>query len=294
MQNRLGVAAGLGAALEHQLYRCLEGDGVVEVLGHGHVQRIVGVLTIDHFGHALQGFHHLFLVGDAVVQPVGHVLAGDTQGGAVFHQAHIIDVRHLGTAHALVNPAHHVTQNTLGVVIQLLLDFLGRQLTGEQRHGEDVIQGGTLAVGQLFLHLGHVHFVVVGHVQGGGGRGRYPGAVGTGFRVTRLGGHHLGHLVGLGPHALADLGVARQAALQADIHVPVFVGVDPRQGFHVALARHGARFHGSVHFVTGTIQEAGVDEDHTLLGLTDTLLQVDGGAALFVHNTNFQGVSSQT
>ena len=36
----------------------------------------------------------LRLGDDPVMQPVGHMLSGDAQRGAVFHQAHIVDVRH--------------------------------------------------------------------------------------------------------------------------------------------------------------------------------------------------------
>jgi hypothetical protein len=51
-----------------------------------------------------------------VVQPVGHVLAADAQRGAVFHQAHVVDVGHLGAAHALVDPAHHIAQDALALL----------------------------------------------------------------------------------------------------------------------------------------------------------------------------------
>jgi hypothetical protein len=57
-----------------------------------------------------------------VVQPVGDVLAGDAQRGAVLHQADVVDVGHLGAADALVDPAHHVAEDALGVVVELGLD----------------------------------------------------------------------------------------------------------------------------------------------------------------------------
>ena len=53
------------------------------------------------------------------------MLAGDPQGRAVFHQADIVDVRHLGAAHPLIDPTHHVTEDTLSVVVELTLDLLG-------------------------------------------------------------------------------------------------------------------------------------------------------------------------
>ena len=52
--------------------------------------------------------------------------AGDAQRGAVFHQADVVDVGHLGAAHALIDPAHHAAQDALDVVVQLLLDLGAR------------------------------------------------------------------------------------------------------------------------------------------------------------------------
>src|SRR3546814_6603215 len=54
------------------------------------------------------------------------MLAGDAQGRAVFHQAHVADVRHLGTADPLVDPADDIAEDALQIIVQLLADFLGR------------------------------------------------------------------------------------------------------------------------------------------------------------------------
>src|SRR5690606_24932843 len=96
-----------------------------------------------------------------------------------------------------------------------------------------------------------------------------------------------------GPHALADLGATGQAQVQAVVDVPVLVGGDPLLGLHGGLANHRAGFHGGVDFVTGTVEEAGVDEHHALAGGLDARLEVDGGAALFVHDADLQGVAGQ-
>ena len=149
MQQRLGVAARLLQALEHQVQRRLVGRRGVEVAGHLLVQRVAGVLRVDHGGHALEGLDDVFFGDHAVQQPVRHVLAGDAQRGAVFHQADVVDVRHLGAAHALVDPAHHITEDALGVVVQLLLLRLGAPV-GRGRDGnlQQTIQDGvTLFVG---------------------------------------------------------------------------------------------------------------------------------------------------
>jgi hypothetical protein len=81
----------------------------------GCVELVAGVLFVHLGGHALEGFFHLGPRDHTMVQPVGHVLAADAQGGAVFHEADVVDVGYLGAAHALVHPAHHVAQNALPV-----------------------------------------------------------------------------------------------------------------------------------------------------------------------------------
>ena len=124
MQDRLGVAVRLLAALEDQVACGLEGDRGVEVRCHRLVHRVARVLPVHHGGHAFQCFRHLGFIGDAVMQPVGDVLAGDAQGSAILHQSDVIDVGHLGAADALVDPAHHVAQDALRVVVELRLHIL--------------------------------------------------------------------------------------------------------------------------------------------------------------------------
>ena len=218
------------------------------------------------------------------------MLAGDTAGGAVFHQGDIVDVGHFGAAYALVDPAHYVAEDALAVVVQFLPDFrFAPGGIGFHRDGEDVVQRGAGTGFQRFLFREYVDPVVVQGVQhGGGGRG-HPSAVGAGVGVVDLGFHHPGHGLGHGPHAFADLGVAGQAAGEADVDVPVFVGADPGLAFHVGLALHGAGFHGGVNLVAGAVQEAGVDEDDPVGGLADAFLEVDGGAAFLVHDADLDG-----
>ncbi len=292
MQHRLGVAVGLPGAFDHQFQGGLEGDVVVEVRCHRAVERVAGVLAVHHGGHALEAFLDLLAGDHAVAQPVGQQLAGDAQGGAVFHQADVVDVRHLGAADALVDPADHVAEDALGVVVHFVLDLLGGPVgAGSQGDGQDVVHGGRGALGQFGLAGEHVDLVVVQRVQGGGGGRGDPGGVGAGERVADLLLHHRGHQVRHGPHALADLRAALQAGGQADVDVVVLVGADPLLALHGGLAHHGAGFHGGVDFVTGTVEEAGVDEHHALGGGLDAGLQVDGGAALLVHDADLEGVA---
>jgi len=96
-------------------------------------------------------------------------------------------------------------------------------------------------------------------------------AVGEGTQAL-FGLNHGVHFVGHGPHALSDLGMAWQAARQADVDVPVLVGEQPGARLHVSLAHHGACLHGGMDLVAGSVEKAGVDEDHTLAGGADALL----------------------
>ena len=98
----------------------------VDVLGgDGHDELQPDVAAAAHEGeHGAVRRHHLRVVGNPVMQPVGNVLRRDAQRRAILHQPDVVDVGDLGTAHALVDPAHHVAQDALAVVVQLLLDLL--------------------------------------------------------------------------------------------------------------------------------------------------------------------------
>src|SRR5699024_12418381 len=89
-----------------------------------------------------------------------------------------------------------------------------------------------------------------------------------------------------GPHALADLGATAQTAFQTHLNVVALVGVNPVGLLHGGLAHHGACVHGGVHFVAGTVEEAGVDEGHTLVGCGNTGFQVGTGTTFFVHDAH--------
>ena len=62
------------------------------------------------------------------------------------HQADVVDVRHLRTPHALIDPAHDVAQDPLRVVVQLLLHRrpgaqFGRCATGTVSKAASVPRG---------------------------------------------------------------------------------------------------------------------------------------------------------
>src|SRR5437667_12778915 len=85
----------------------------------------------------------------------------------------------------------------------------------------------------------------------------------------------------------------RQAAGEADVDIPVLIGLDPGLGLHVVLADHRAGFHRSMDLVAGTVEETGVDEHDALRGVLNAGLEVDRGAALLVHGPDLDVVTGQ-
>ena len=97
---------------------------------------------------------------------------------------------------------------------------------------------------------------------------------------------HVGHKVWHGPHALSNLGMAWQTAFEPDVHVPVLVGHHPVGGLHVRLANHWTRLHRRVHLVSRAIEEAGIEEEHSVLSGPDTLFQVHRCPSLFIQDAD--------
>src|SRR4029079_14237529 len=113
---------------------------------HRRIVGIAGILTVNDHRHAFQGVDHLAFGGDAVAQPVGDVLAGNAQGRAVLHESDIVDIRDLRTANSLIDPAHDIAEDALGVVVEFVLDILGRPVyAAGDRHGQNFIQAGARA-----------------------------------------------------------------------------------------------------------------------------------------------------
>ena len=294
MQQGFRVAAGLLGAQKDQIAGGLEGNAALQVSRHGYVAGITCVLVVHHAGHAFQCGPHLLFSDHAVADPVGEVLAGDAQGGPVFHQPNIVDIRHLGTTHALVDPAHYITENALGVVVQFPLDVVFVQAPDAgQRDLQYLVDSAAGLAQQAGLYRHYIHAVVVAGVQCGCGRRRYPGTVGPAFGVAYLGLEHIRHAIRHGPHTFANLGVALQAAVQSHIDIPIFVGVYPGLALHGALGGYCAGLHAGMDLVTGSIQEARVDKDHPFPGPVDTFRQIKGGATFLIHDANLEGVWAQ-
>ena len=80
-------------------------------------------IPVASFRHLLKDLADLVARHNTMVQPVGDMLRRNPAGRAIFHQSDIIDVRHFGTAHPLIDPAHHIAQDPLRVVLHLAPDL---------------------------------------------------------------------------------------------------------------------------------------------------------------------------
>ena len=85
VQNRFGVAIGLEGAGKDQFAGGLKGVAGFEVCRHRVVVGICLVLCVDHRRHSGEGLADLLLAHNPMMQPVGNVLTGNAQGGAIFH-----------------------------------------------------------------------------------------------------------------------------------------------------------------------------------------------------------------
>ena len=295
VQDRLGVATGLGGPGKDEILGGLEGDAAVGIRRHRPVRGIVGVLLVDHGGHPTETGPHIVFGHHPVVQPVGQQLAGDPQGCAVLHQGDVVDVGHFRAANTGVDPAHHVAEDRLPVVVDLLVNL--RRVQATSRWARGMVSSRSMVVRRLPASsrwtASHVDVVVVHGVKGGGGGRGHPRGGGAGAGLADLLGHHVGHQVGHRPHALADLGASGETGGQTDVDVLILVGQDPRLGLHPTLADHRSGLHRGVDFVAGAVQESGVDEHHPVGGRLDTRLEVQGGPALLVHDADFDGVGRQ-
>mmetsp|Transcript_26983 Transcript_26983/g.68485 ORF Transcript_26983/g.68485 Transcript_26983/m.68485 type:complete len:472 (-) Transcript_26983:925-2340(-) len=282
-QRRLGEPVGGLLAQEDHVARSLELDAI-KVGGHGHVVGVVGVLLVDNGGHLVHGLHHLLLGGHPVRDPIRDVLRADAERRPVLHQLHVVYVGDLGAPHALPHPPDNVPEQPLDVVVELLLHLLRVELARQQGDGEDILDLGHGALSDLRLPCKHVAAVVVEGVEGRRrGRGG-PRGVGPRHGVPDLLLEHLLHVVGGGPHALADLPLAGELDGDARVHVVVLVRLDPDLLLDLVLGKEGARLEARVDLVARAVEESGVDEGDAVLGLVHACSEVGGRAALLVHD----------
>ena len=179
------------------------------------------------------------------------------------------------------------------VIIQLPLNLFRPEFTVQEWRTQDVIQARAASFGQFRLPPGDIDVVIVDCVQRSSGGRRHPSGIRARLRMGDLGPHHLAHLIRHRPHPLADLRLPPQSCFNADVHVPVFVSLDPRLSFDLFLRQHRAHLHTGMDFVAGPIQESRVDKGHPLLCRPDAFFKIDSGAPLFVHDPDLEGVPLQ-
>ena len=107
MQNEFGIAIRLHASLEYKITRRAE-RGSFEPWRHWAIAWISCILPIHHLGHSPHRVQYLLPGDDPMMQPVGDMLAGDAERCPILHQGYVVDVRHLGTANTLIDPAHDI------------------------------------------------------------------------------------------------------------------------------------------------------------------------------------------
>ena len=150
-------------------------------------------------------------LGDhAVAQPVGQQLARDAQGGAVLHERHVVDVGHLRAADARGRSSAPRSPGWTGSCC--------RPPRGSPRAPRPVPWPAGWSAARRWWCAScppsssctahDVDLVVVHRVQGGRGRRGHPRGGGAGAGLADLLLDHVGHQLGHGPHALADLGLA--------------------------------------------------------------------------------------
>ena len=200
----------------------------------------------------------------------------------------------------MVNPAHHIAQNALHIVVNLFtLVLVAPVRMGLHGDAQQILEQGLSVLAphqaaELFLDLFDIDLVVMQGVQGGGGGAGYPGGVGAGLGVGHFLRHHQRHQVGHGPHAFADLGAPLEPAGQTHQDVVELVSLDPGGGLHLRLAHHRAGLHGGVHLIARAVQKAGVDERQARAGRMNAGHQVHTGAPLLVHDAELDGVLRET
>ena len=104
---------------------------------------------------------------------------------------------------------------------------------------------------------------------------------------------HRRHQVRHGPHALADLRLAWQAALQADVDVLALIRLQPLGVLQISLRQHRPGFHRGMDLIASAVEEAGIDEYHASARGADAFHEIYTGAALLVHDAHLDGVARQ-
>ena len=102
-----------------------------------------------------------------MMQPIGDMLRRDSQSRPILHKSYVVEIEHLRASDAQVNPPHHVAQDTLQIVIQLLLNF-GRTPLTSIDHGQSEVLGVAMIVGRLatgyLLDSVHASKVLMGFI----------------------------------------------------------------------------------------------------------------------------------
>jgi hypothetical protein len=80
---------------EDKVQRRLKSNALVVVRRHVVVVGVATILPIDDLCHSLKGLDHTLLRDDAILEPIGDMLARYPERRPIFHQRNVVDVRNL-------------------------------------------------------------------------------------------------------------------------------------------------------------------------------------------------------
>src|SRR5688572_15816471 len=100
--------------------------------------------------------------------PIGDMLARNPQCRAVLHEPDVVRIRHFRTTHTLIDPPHHISEEALSVVLQLLSHLiLTEVLARRQGNREDLLELRRRATSDLMLSSRYIYVVIMHGVQRG-------------------------------------------------------------------------------------------------------------------------------
>src|ERR1700731_3052653 len=116
-----------------------------------------------------------------------------------------MDIRHFGTADALVDPTHDIAQNPLAIVVELGLNVVWGPIRPANWNGEEVGKMRRAAPGEVFPAGRDIDLMIMHRVQDGGRRRGHPSGIRPGKRMHDLLREHIGHPVRPAPAAMQVL-----------------------------------------------------------------------------------------
>ncbi len=140
MQQRLGIAVWLLAPLENQGTGGAKRQAFILPPRHWLIVGITCILCANLCRHPRQGGVHFHRGADAMGKPIGQKLGGNSQCRPIFHQSDIVNIRYLRAPHALIDPAHDISQDASRVIVPFFPDLGIAPVADRQWEGQKRVQ----------------------------------------------------------------------------------------------------------------------------------------------------------